>query len=562
MNVNFNTKYQEDLLYEYIEKLNIIIDMFDNYQTQVYILNESKPRLMPSQETPSNFVYEFNFCFDNTKHNFCNNYDNLITSKINNINYSYELLCAEYIQQIINSIYRFYEYNFSLNPRSNYKSNRHLYEIQEITFIVNDTFDFKILDMICKILHNRYVFKYIKRSDCIKNTLTYYNIINNDIKTTINDCVIYIDEHSTYIMKYTTNNTLFTQCNEIHNFEHGYNELIKDIQKVIPHIEVKAIMDLIKYIMEIDDEYDFSENIKNIYNDLIINGMDIDDYYSNYNITNIKNIIYDYFNEIIDYIRQTCSEDYNIYVFGKLYCLNQYCAEKLPNYRIKYSIPNSDIIIYCNAINNIYAILRYYIDYSFTKNREIPINLTNLITNEMITSYTTNNDKMFQLEIQSYDLYKYFTDNKYIPFINAIECDLSKNLLDMYTFDTIINTDKVMKPSMINMINGLINSRKIKDLIPKTDSNGDIITVYNIYYRNLYTYLGNVENTIDIDVLKEILYKHGQIQSAIDNDGNQIILYYPTDKNFKDDVMRFIQNNIINVNNFTEYCKRFINNTK
>lgn len=576
MNNNFNSKYIDTLESDYMDELNIIIDMFDNLKTQVVIFNESKPKFLSKQINKDNKIFEFYFGFDNNNHNFIKKYDDknhkyyeyLITSKNNNTKYSYELLCAEYIQYIINSICRCYGYRYNIPNR--------LYKVNQITFIVNDAFDLKILDMICKILHNRYVFKYIKRSDCIKNMLTFNNITTIKPIENPNDCVIYVDEHSTYFMKYETNsNNLFTECIDVQHFDYGINDLIKDIQSSIPHIKISYIKNIVNDINSnfdyfgFNQQYDLTEGIIEKYeydddddddDDKKIK-KDIENFYENYDVENedISIIINNYLNKITEYMNNFFNDkNYNIYIFSDInIIISKHCSQ-LRQHNVRWIFNYHDIQINSDAINNIYSILFRY------REINVPNNLRNLITDEMKNLYNSNNtnDKMFYYEMHTYELYKYFIDGKYIPFINAIECDLSKNLLDMYTFDTIINTYQVMKPSMINMINGLINTRKIKDLIPKTDSNGEIITVCDdINSYTLHKYLDNVENTFDIEVLNEILFKHGKIQSDINN-GNQIITYLPSDKYFKDDVMRFIQYNIINVNNFTEYCKRFINNTK
>ena len=535
MNNNFNSKYRVMLECDYTDELNIIIDIFDNFNTQVLIFNKSNPKFLSNIDTDEQ-IFEFCFAFNNNTHDFLRyadykdteNYKYLITSKNNDTKYSYELLCAEYIQYIINSIYKSYGYRYTIPNR--------LFKVNQITFIVNDAIDLKILDMICKILHNRYVFKYIKRSDCIKNMLTYDNISGNKQIVNPNDCVIYVDEHSTYFMKYYTNDNLFTECRDVQHFDYGFNDLIKDIQSSIPRIKIGSIN---KYLN------DLNAGFKQV-------GFNYKTHFPVDDIKNIKFIINNYLNKITEYMNNFFNDqNYNIHVFGNINNNISIHCSQLRQHNVKYIFNYFAIQLYCDAINNIDFIFKAYNDFN------VPNNLRNLITDEIITLYNSNktNDEMFYYAMHNYELYKYFIDGKYIPFINDTECELSKNLLDMYTFDTNINTNNVMYLSIINTINCIINSRKLKDLFRRTGTN-------EIY--DLEQFLNNYGNLIDNEteeLLREIIYEC-QIKSYVTNNGNQIITYVPTQPKFKDYVKRFIERNRINVNNLIEYCKRYIYNTK
>ena len=566
MNNNFNSKYRDMIESDYMDELNIIIDMFDKFKTKVIIFNKSNTKFLSRQIYNDRKLFEFYFGYDNNIHDFIKKenknekiYEYLITSKNNNTKYSYELLCAEYIQYIINSICRSYGYRYDMPDR--------LFKVNQITFIVNDAFDLKILDMICKILHNRYVFKYIKQSDCIKNMLTYHNMATIDIQIeNPNDCVIYVDEHSTYFMKYYTySNNLFTECIDVQHFDYGINDLIKDIQSLIPHIKIDYIQTFVDSINGLFNQYGHSFNFtydlskgimkKYEYDDDDDNNdkKDIENLYENYNVKNISNIINNYLNKITEYMTEFFNDkNYNIYIFSIINnIISHYCSQ-LRRHILHDCFNYYEIQIDSDAINNIYSLLNRY------QEDNVPTYLRNLITDEMIKLYKSNktNDKMFYYAMHNYELYKYFIDGKYIPFINNTECELSKNLLDMYTFDTIINTNDVMNPSIMNTINGVFNTQEIKNFLQRIGSS-------NIMVKNLRQYLNNNAILIDNEskeLLEEILFK-GSVSSEKNNTINQYISYHPLKEKFKDYVMNLIQRNRLNVNNLIECCKRYIYNT-
>lgn len=176
-------------------------------------------------------------------------YENLITEYRNHTKVAYEVWCAKYLDIIIEDLHR------------NYPN----YKITEIVFLISKPCNMRILDMICKLLNNKYVCKYLYKGDIIINDLHKARNIQD---TTY----LFRTAHNTEILTIDTNNNI------------NHNKL--DI----------GFVDLLSQI-ELNDEYSDFNQI-DIYNMI---GKDIDDII---NIINIDEIMR-YYKRLNKYINNT-----------------------------------------------------------------------------------------------------------------------------------------------------------------------------------------------------------------------------------------------------------------
>lgn len=476
---NTNSNIQDS----YVNELSITIDMFDKSVIKVCVFDkthpENNPLYVPFKDKM--FVYEYHLGpkYMNNQYDISHfAHNNIITSKYNNTPYSYEVWCAVMLEYIINNIQDSYS---SMYNKYYYDYNRqyiHLsqYKVKTITFIVNDTFNFKTLNMVNKLLYNKYIFKYIKYSSAYNNLMLIDQQYHDKV------CFVTFTNHVTEItyLKYDNINKKYIY--EKTNKTEGIIDVFKKLLKKLPDcVKINNLKDL----------------IIEIYDDLTLDILDVyerDDYDC---ITNksSKNILVQPLREIIDeYVNNVISlidKNYVIYFNHlddkindnqlSLLIINK-CKDL--QYNIKYNLNFNDIIYYTNTEFIIYYIAQYsqyYNNYNFDPT------LKQLYAN---TDFDT-----FKKQIKRQNLYPNFIDSEYIPFVKLPEFSLSKNLLDLYTLKTNINSIENLTyigRFMHENINKIFNINPTQSTRILKDINGNQIN--NLSYNYEYDIIDGKEH--------------------------------------------------------------------
>lgn len=134
-------------------------------------------------------------------------YKNLITEYKNHTKVAYEVWCAKYLDIIIEDLHR------------NYPN----YKITEIVFLISKPCNMRILDMICKLLNNKYVCKYLYKGDIIINDLHRQRIKEHNIQNTCT--YLFRTAHNTEILTIDTNG----QINQ-NIIDTGFVDLLSQIE--------------------------------------------------------------------------------------------------------------------------------------------------------------------------------------------------------------------------------------------------------------------------------------------------------------------------------------------
>ena len=429
--VNNSDTFNNHNNYNYINELTLTIDMFDVPVIKAYVYDKSHPEnYMFANDDNLIYRYQLGPKYDKNNKTYdittCH-YNDLITSNFNNTPYSYEVWCAVMLEYIINDIQDSYS-----SMSNKYNENRpyiHLseYKIKTITFIVNDTFNFRTLDMISKLLFNKYIFKYITRSSTFNNALLMQKIQQDKV------CLVTLTDNTTEIshLNYDYVNNTYNHVNT--KKTDGVIDLYKKLLNLLPdYFKLGNLDDLMFYFY--DDNY--KDNIlEYIYhvcekqgnNEQIEN---FDEQVKNIQINRLIDIVNNYINKVISLI----DNDYVIY-FNRLDGFNlgteliERCSEKfitsqrfLDKDFLKYNI--NEFLIYYMAINDI----NYY---------NVDKKLLNLINTKKFDE--------FKKTIKRENLNPNFKDSMHIPQVKHKECALSKNLLDLYTLKTNINSVPILK---------------------------------------------------------------------------------------------------------------------
>ena len=514
--------------YDNINELTLTIDMFDVPIIKAYVYDKSHPenelkwwsyyaynkfmytyRLMPNYDK-NNKTYDITKCY----------YNDLITSNFNNTPYSYEVWCAVMLEYIINDIQDSYS-----SMSNKYNENRpyiHLseYKIKTITFIVNDTFNFRTLDMISKLLFNKYIFKYITRSSTFNNALLMNNIQQDKV------CLVTLTDNTTEISHLNYDNINYTYNHVNTKKTDGVIDLYKKLLKLLPdYVKLEDLDDLIFKLYN-DNKTVILDHLKKL---CVDNSDDDDDdevnKYCDKQVKNIQieqliDIVNNYINTVISLI------DDNEYVIY----FNILDSDNLGNI-LKTNVKNHFNV--SEVLNNDYF-LQYNINEFIIYYTASHPNNTEMVDSSMLNLLKNYEFDEFKKIIKRVNLYPNFKDSMHIPYVKHKECALSKNLLDLYTLKTNINSVPILKEIgtiMHKHVNEIFNIEPIqRKQVSLNDKNNKPIKGLHYIYEYDMTDNG-----------QEFYNGHNCISLNLNKIANMI-------------------NNIPNYNNINELLKRYIYN--